>query len=82
MSESTIETAKGNSVIALTKHIMKKMNLTQEKAYAKLSSTDFFNLLNDTGTNLFLETNDYLCTALDYELNEGEDAMYAFIEKE
>ena len=79
MQESKIETAKCNSVIALTKHIMGKLGLSQECAYAKLSSTDFFSLLNDTETNLFLETNDYLCKALDLELNESPDAMYDFI---
>ncbi len=79
MPESKIETAKGNSVVALTKHLMETKNLSQEKAYALLSSTEFFNLLNDTETNLFIETNDYLCKALDAELNSGSDAMYLFI---
>ncbi|MBO4386363.1 MAG: hypothetical protein J5817_05020 [Treponema sp.] len=79
MLENKIETAKGNSAIALTKHIMEKFGLPQEKAYAKLSSTEFFNLLNDTGTDLFMETNDYLCMALDMELSGDKDGMYAFI---
>ena len=79
MPESQIETAKGNSTIALTRHIMEKYNLTQEKAFAKLSATEFYGLLNDTGTNLFLETNDYLCKACDFELDGNVDEMYSFI---
>ena len=80
MPESQIETAKGNSTIALTRHIMEKFNLPQDKAFAKLSSTEFYGLLNDTGTNLFLETNDYLCKACDFELDGNVDAMYSFIQ--
>lgn len=82
MPESKVETAKGNSVIALTKHLMETQNLSQEKAYALLSSTEFFNLLNDTETNLFIETNDYLCKALDLELKFSTDSMYQFISNE
>lgn len=80
MSESKIETTKGTCVIALTRHIMEKFNLPQDRAFAKLSSTDFFDLLNDTGTNLFMETNDYLCEAWDLELGGNTDEMYSFIE--
>lgn len=82
MPESKIETAKGNSVIALTKHLMETQGFSQETAYAKISATEFFTLLNDTGTNLFMETNDYLCKALDMELHSGSDAMYQFIGSE
>lgn len=80
MSESKIETTKGNCTIALTRHIMNKFNLSQDKAFAKLYSTEFFDLLNDTETNLFMETNDYLCEACDYELNGDTEQMYSFIE--
>ena len=79
MSESKIETTKGNCAIALTRHIMDKFNLPQDKAFAKLSSTEFFDLLNDTDTNLFMETNDYLCKACDFELNGNTEQMYLFI---
>lgn len=79
MIESKIETTKGNCVIALTRHIMDKYNIPQDKAFAKLISTDFFDLLNDTGTNLFMETNDYLCEACDFELNGNTDQMYSYI---
>lgn len=80
MPESKIETIKGNCVIALTKFIMNKFNLPQDKAFAKLCSTDFFGLLNDTQTNLFMETNNYLCKACNFELSGNKDAMYSFIQ--
>ncbi len=79
MSEGKIETTKGNCTVALTRHIMDKYNLPQDKAFAKLASTDFFDLLNDTGTNLFMETNDYLCEACDFELDGNIEQMYSFI---
>ena len=80
MPESKIETIKGNCVIALTKYIMNKLNLTQDKAFSKLNSMEFFSLLNDSGTNLFMETNDYLCKACDLELNGNTDKMYEYIQ--
>ena len=79
MTESKIETTKGNCAIALTRHIMDKFNLPQDKAFAKLVSTEFFGLLNDTETNLFMETNDYLCEACDFELDGNTKQMYSFI---
>ncbi len=81
MTESKIETTKGNCAIALTRHIMDKFNLPQDKAFAKLVSTEFFGLLNDTETNLFMETNDYLCEACDFELDGNTEQMYSFIGK-
>ena len=81
MSESKIETTKGGCVIALTKHIMQKYGIPQDKAFARLASTEFFGLLNDTGTNLFMETNDYLCTACDLELDGNADGMYTYIQE-
>ena len=80
MTESKIETTKGHCAIALTRHIMEKYTLPQDKAFAKLACTDLFGLLNDTETNLFMETNDYLCEACDLELNGNIDGMYFFIE--
>ncbi len=80
MSESKIETTKGNCAIALTKHIMEKYSIPQDKAFAKLISTEFFGLLNDTETNLFMETNAYLCEACDFELNGNTEEMYSFIQ--
>lgn len=80
MSENKIETVKGNCVIALTRYIMQKLNLTQDNAFSKLNSMEIFALLNDTETNLFLETNDYLCHACDLELAGNTEAMYEYIQ--
>ena len=80
MPESKIETIKGNCVIALTRFIMEKLGLSQDKAFSKLCSTEFFGLLNDSGTNLFMETNNYLCHACDLELSGDTNGMYEFIQ--
>ncbi len=80
MPESKIETIKGNCVIALTRFIMEKLGLSQDRAFFKLCSMEFFSLLNDSETNLFLETNDYLCRACDLELSGNTEGMYSFIQ--
>lgn len=80
MTEGKIETTKGHCAVALTRYIMEKFNLPPDKAFATLASTELFGLLNDTETNLFMETNDYLCEACDFELNGTIDDMYFFIQ--
>lgn len=79
MSEGRIETTTGLCVVALTKHIMEKQKMNHEEAYKKLLTTELYKLLQDAETRLFLETNEYLCEALDKELDDGEDALYEYI---
>lgn len=82
MSESKIETVKGFCVVALTKYLMKQLNLTHDKAFEKLMSMEIYPLLMDTETRLFLETNDYLCQCCEIELNNGIEALYSYINEE
>ena len=82
MSEGRIETVKGLCVVALTRYIMNKYDLTQDAAYEKLLNTELYLLLMDTDTNLFLETNEYLCRCCEIEFTEGIDALYQFINDE
>ena len=79
MSEGRIETTTGLCVVALTKHIMEKQKINHEESYKKLLTTELYKLLQDAETRLFLETNEYLCEALDKELDDGEDALYEYI---
>ena len=65
MDESRIETTTGLCVVALTRHIMKKQNIDYETAYKVLLTTTLYNLLQDSDTRLFLETNEYLIEACD-----------------
>lgn len=82
MSSAKIETTQGLCVIALTKHLMKKFELAEDTAYAKLIDMELYLLLMDSDTGLYLETNHYLCEACDIELNNGKDALYEYINKE
>lgn len=82
MSDSKIETAKGMCVIALTKFLMRKYDVKQDKAYGMLLEMDLYQLLMDAGTRLFLETNDYLCQCCELEIEQGKNAMYEFINQD
>lgn len=82
MSEGKIETTIGMCVVALTRFLMKKYNLSQEDAYKRLLGTELYKLLSDKETRLFLETNDYLCEACELEVEKGVEALYVFINEE
>lgn len=79
ITESRIETTKGMCVVALTKHLMKKLNLSDDVAFARLLRMKLFALLMDSDTRLFFEPNSYLCRACDFELDGSEERMYEFI---
>ena len=65
MSENKIETTKGMCVVSLTKHIMEKQALGYESAFKMLLTKELYQLLQDSDTRLFLETNEYLNKAYD-----------------
>lgn len=79
MCKSKTETTMGMCVVALTRHIMEKKNLSYEDAYKNLLTTELYQLLQDEETRLFLETNNFLCNAYDAENNQGKEALYEFI---
>lgn len=80
MTESQIETIKGMCIIALTKHIMSKYNLSQDASFSKLMGTDFYNIFLDEKSGLYLEPNFFLFTACDLELDGKTEEMYSFIQ--
>ena len=69
----------GNRVVDLTCYIMERDGLSQDNAYAALYRTEFFNLLSDPETRLFLEDDDYLRQSYETEVGSGVDALYNFI---
>lgn len=82
MNEHKVETTIGLCVVSLTKHIMMKQGLNHEAAYKKLLATELYQLLQDPGTRLFLETNTYLNTAYDTEQQDGIAALYEYINED
>lgn len=80
MSEAKIQTAKGLCVIAMTKHIMEKYNLSQENSFAKLASLDFYKIFLNTDSGLYLEPDYFLFIACDKEINGDKAGMYSFIQ--
>ena len=82
MQGGKLETVQGLCVVALTRHLMNKYLLAEDEAYAKLIDTELYSLLMDPETNLFLETNQYLCNACDMELEHGIGVLYEYINRE
>ena len=82
LSGGKIETTQGLCAVALTKHLMKKYAVAEDAAYAKLIDTELYTLLMDPETGLYLETNQYLCDACDMELEQGNEALYEYINRE
>lgn len=68
-------------VVSLTRHIMEKLALDCEEAYKRLLVSDLYELLQDSETRLFLETNEYLNRAYDKEFEGGKDALYQYIQQ-
>jgi len=77
-----IETTQGLCVVALTKHLMKKYDVAEDVAFAKLIDTELYVLLMDPETGLYLETNQYLYDACDTEMEYGIEALYDYINRE
>lgn len=82
MRESKIEVATGMCVVALTRHIMKKNDVNYEVAYKVLLAKELYQLLLDTETSLYLETNQYLIEAYNAEADYGKDALYEYINRD
>lgn len=82
MTAEKARVATGNKVVDLTRYIMARDGLTQDLAYAKLYRTEFFKLLSDPETRLFLEDDGYLQKAYEAELTSGVDTLYDFIKPE
>ena len=82
MTAEKARVATGNKVVDLTRYIMARDGLTQDLAYAKLYRTEFFKLLSDPETRLFLEDDGYLQQAYEAESASGVDALYDFIKPE
>lgn len=80
MDELKIEHLKGLCIIEATKYLMQKDNISHEEAFKKILSTDFYNLLMNTDTSIYLENDNYIKEALTLELSEGKSAMYDFIQ--
>ena len=76
MSDEKIATAKGLCIIALTKYLMQYFEISQDEAFEKLLGMELYELVMDTETRLFLETNDSLCELCEKELAEGKEALY------
>ncbi len=79
MTEGKIQAAIGISVVAVTKYLMEHFAISYEEAYKKLMDTEFFELLNDVETGLYLEPSAYLCEACLLEIEQGSDAMHDYI---
>ena len=66
-------------VINVTKHIMKKNNMTHEEAYKDFLTSETYKILMNSDSGLYLESDDYLIKAMDIEFNDGKESLYSFL---
>ena len=74
-----IDVLKGLAVINATKHLMSKYDLNHEDAYKKLLNSETYRILMESDSGLYLESDDYLNTALDSEFDKNKEALYDYI---
>ncbi|MCR4734589.1 MAG: hypothetical protein K5829_06270 [Treponema sp.] len=79
MNEPKIEHLKGLAVINATKHLMSKYNLNHEDAYKKLLNSETYRILMESDSGLYLESDNYMNTALDSEFEKNKEALYDYI---
>ncbi len=79
MKGSKIETTIGLCVVALSKFLMKKYNVSEEEAYQRLMEMELYELLLDVDTRLYLEPNEFLIRCCEIECDKGKEALYRFI---
>ena len=74
-----IDVLKGLAVINATKHLMSKYDLNHDDAYKKLLNSETYRILMESDSGLYLESDDYLNTALDSEFDKNKEALYDYI---
>lgn len=79
MTPEKFDVVVGNLVTVLTRHLMNARKLSMEEAFGRLYGTEFYALLSDPDSRLFLEEDGFLERCVDIELDEGADAFYSFI---
>ena len=82
MTEGKIKVVTGDKVVMLTRYLMSCDGTSHEIAYRKLCGMEIFELLSDSDSRMYLETDEYLKRACSEELVHGIDALYTFIKPE
>ncbi|MBP5544403.1 MAG: hypothetical protein ILM98_10020 [Kiritimatiellae bacterium] len=82
MTEGKAKVVTGGKVVELTRYLMSRDGTSPDAAYRKLCGMKLFELLSDSDTRLFLESDEYLREACAAELDQGLDALYDFIKPE
>lgn len=77
MTNAKARTSMANSVVGLTRYLVRSRHISKERAYLKLYQTELFGLLGNVKTGLFLEPNERLIELLKTETREGPAGLYA-----
>ena len=70
-----VKSAIANSVVGLTRHVMRTCGKRDDEAYRMVYDSELFRLLTDPKTNLYLQTNAELCGYFDVEKESGVNAL-------
>ena len=75
MTDAMVKSAIANSVVGLTRHVMRTRGKRDDEAYRMVYDSELFRLLMDPKTNLYLQTNAELCGYFDVEKDSGVNAL-------
>ena len=75
MTDAMVQNAIANSVVGLTRHVMRTCGKSDVDAYRVIHDSVLFELLSDPKTNLYLQTNAELCGYYEVEKGSGVDAL-------
>ena len=75
MTDAMVQNAIANSVVGLTRHVMRTCGKPDDEAYRMVYDSELFKLLSEPKTNLYLQTNAELCRFFDVEKNFGVNAL-------
>lgn len=75
MTDALVRNAIANSVVGLTRYVMRTCGKPDDEAYRMVYDSELFRLLSDPKTNLYLRTNAELCGYYEVERRSGVNAL-------
>lgn len=79
MSEKRVKDAQKQCAAEIARFLMAEYGWSREQAEEQLEKMKVYQLLMDEETWMYLESWDFLCACCKIEAEQGEEALYSFI---